>query len=228
MIYIIPTGGGMGVELWGTYGDLYRLYEIIGKFWAKEDKNGPQPKASENRDKAISAFSYEIRKAFQGSRLEQPERGHFHYSDGRHLGVQISWVHFLFSLTAIKFNMRYSPTDKEDIGQILLLEYWLEKAMFDYDAVGAQQLSGFIEDGLYGGNPHIYQYMRRITYDFFVLGGGKMAFRKLPQLLKKGIFFSESYKEYEAFLKKEAQRLNCDSSELELGDDNFDYDSIKW
>lgn len=228
MIYMMPTERGIGVELWGTYGDLYRLHEIIGKFWGKEEETGPQPKASANRDKAISAFSYEIRKAFQGSRLERLERGHFHFSDGRHLGVQISWVHFLFSLTAIKFNMRYSPTDKQDIAQIMLLEYWLEKAMFSYDEVGARELQGFIEDGLYGANPHIYQYMRCITHEFFILGGGKMAFRKLPQLLKKGIFFSESYKEYEQFLKKEALRLNCDSCELELSDDDFDYDDIRW
>ncbi|MCH5599497.1 DUF6904 family protein [Niabella ginsengisoli] len=140
MIYMLPTERGMGIELWGTYGDLYQLHDIVGKFWGKEEGNSPQPKASENRDKAISAFSYEIRKAFQGSRLEQPEGGHFYYSDGRHLGTRISWVHFLFSLTAIKFNMRYSPTNKQDIAQILLLEYWLEKAMFSYDAVGAKHL----------------------------------------------------------------------------------------
>ncbi len=215
MIYMIPTERGIGVELWGTYGDLYRLHEVIGKFWGKEEETGPQPKASVNRDKAISAFSYEIRKAFQGHRLEQAEHGHFHYSDGKHLGVQISWVHFLFSLTAIKFNMRYSPTDKEDIAQILLLEYQLEKAMFDYDNVGARQLRGFIEDGLYGANPHIYQYMRSITCEFFMLGGGKTAFRKLPQLLRKGIFMSEPYKTYEQSLKNDAKRLNCDSTDLE-------------
>lgn len=227
MIYMIPTKRGMGVEIWGTYGDLHVLYDIIGKFWNKEDINSINIKASANRDKAISAFSYDIRKAFQGSRLIRPG-GHFPYAEGKHLGVQISWPHFLFSLTAIKFNMLYYPTDKQDIAQIMLLEYWLENAMFSYDTVGARQLSGFIEDGLHGANPHIYQYMRSITYEFFMLGGGKTAFRKLPQLLKKGIFFSEPYKAYEQHLRSEAKRLNCDSTDLELGDDDFEYEDVLW
>ncbi|WP_202967936.1 DUF6904 family protein [Chryseobacterium cucumeris] len=180
MLYIIPTRFGLGVEIWGTYDDLNNFYEVISKFW--NDENKVNKKGFDNRDTLISGFSYEIRKAKEGSRLKR-DSNHLTFEELPYLGATISWVHFLFSLTALKFNMRYAETNKFDLSQILLVEFWLEKAMYSYDEVGAGNLKGFIEDGLYGGNNHIYQYMRSINLDFFLLGGGKKAFRKLPDLL---------------------------------------------
>lgn len=225
MIYIIPTKGGLGVEVWGTYDDLSNFYNVIGKFWNNEDKL--TKKGFDNRDNLISGFSYEIRKAKEGNRLKR-NSSHFSFEEQKHYGVQISWVHFLFSLTALKFNMKYCETNKFDISQILLIEFWLEKAMISYDEIGAKNLIGFIEDGLYGGNNHIYQCMRSVNLDFFILGGGKRAFRKLPELLKRGIYYTDEYKDYLKFLKEEAKKLNCEISELELSDDDFDYENLKW
>lgn len=39
---------------------------------------------------------------------------------------------------------------------ILQIEFWLEKAMIEYDPIGAQKLYGFIENGIYAANDHIY------------------------------------------------------------------------
>lgn len=225
MMYIIPTKGGLGVELWGTYDDLNHCYGFVGKFWNDEARHNT--KGFENRDSLISGFSYEVRKAKEGSRLKR-ETGHFSFEKQTYLGAQISWVHFLFSLTALKFNMRYVETNKYDISQILLIEFWLEKAMLSYDEPGAKNLTGFINDGLYGGNEAIYQCMRSVNLDFLSLGGGKKAFRKLPSLLKRGVYYTPEYKDYMEFLQSEAQRLNCKISDLELGDDNFDYEKLKW
>jgi hypothetical protein len=66
MIYILPTKHGIGVELWGTYEDFKTLHEVISKFW--NDENSIKIKGDENRDKLISSFSYEIRKAYEGNR----------------------------------------------------------------------------------------------------------------------------------------------------------------
>ena len=63
-------------------------------------------------------------------------------------------------------------------------------------------LIGFIEDGLYGANNYIYQYMRSINLDYYLLGGGKSAFRKLPNLLRKGIFFTNEYKDMKSIYKR--------------------------
>jgi hypothetical protein len=215
----------MGVELWGTYDDLSNLYEVVGKFW--NDENNFDKKGFENRDKLLSSFSYEIRKAKESSRLKKTT-SHFSSETQEHFGCQLSWVHFLFSLTALKSNMRYQETNKFDISLILLIEFWLEKAMRTFDEVGATNLVGFIEDGLFGANPYIYQYMRCINLDYYLLGGGKPAFRKLPDLLRKGVFYSYEYKAYEKYLQEEAKRLNCGITDLEINDDNIDYEKIKW
>lgn len=225
MIYLIPTKKGFGVELWGTYEDLESLYEVVGKFW--NDENNLNKKGFENRDKLISGFSYEIRKAKEGSRL-QKDFSHFTLEKQKYLGTQISWVHFLFSLSAIKHNMRYYETNKFDISYILLIEFWLAKAMYQFDEVGANKLNKFIEDGLYGANEYIYHYMRSINLDYFLLRRGKKNFRELSNLLSRGVLFTEEYKAYETFLKEEAKRLNCEVNDIEIDDDKVDYEKMEW
>jgi hypothetical protein len=225
MIYIIPTKRGMGVELWGNYDDLNSLYEVIGKFWNDENKFNMD--GFENRDKLIGVLSYEIRKAYEGIRLRR-KTSHFSPEEAAYYGTQISWVHFLFSLSALKYNMRYTATTKFDLSLFLQIEFWLEKSMNDFDEIGARQLIGFIEDGLHGANEYIYHFMRSVDIDYFLLGGGKSAFRKLPQLLTRGVFFSDEYRAYKTFLENEAKRLGCHVNDMEIDDDSIDYESIKW
>lgn len=225
MIYIIPTRRGFGVELWGTSQDLHSLYEVIGKFW--NDENNLNKEGFENRDNLISGFSYELRKAYEAKRLKK-KTSHYSFDEIAYLGARISWVHFLFSLSALKYNMRFRETNKFDISMILQIEYWLEKAMSDYDENGAKYLTKYIEDGIYGANEYIYQYMRSINLDYFLLGGGKKAFRQLPELLKRAIIFTDEYKEYLQFLEKESKRLNCEITNIEIDDDHVDYESMKW
>ena len=215
----------MGVEIWGTYDDLTNLYDVIAKFW--NDENYLNKSGFETRDKVISSFSYEIRKAKEGCRLTR-KTSHFSTDERDYFGCQISWVQFLFSLTAIKFNMRFYETNKFDIAQIMLIEFWLEQAMKNFDASTAVKLVGFIEDGLYGANKCLYQYMRSINLDFYLLGGGKTAFKKLPDLLRKGVFFTNEYREYEKFLLQDAKRLDCEVTELELSDEHIDYEKFEW
>ncbi len=225
MIYIIPTPRGLGVEIWGTYEDLDNFYGVISKFW--NDEQYLNKKGFENRDKLISGFSYEIRKAKEGSR-EKRETSHWGFEKTEYLGTKISWVHFLFSISAIKYNMRFYETNKFDISMILQIEFWLEKAMSKFDQIGAEKLIGFIEGGIYGANDHIYQFMRSINLEYFLLGGGKRAFRKLPELLKRGIFYTDEYRDFQAFLEKESKRLNCKMSDMEINDKHINYDNLKW
>lgn len=225
MIYIVPTKRGVGVELWGNYDDLDNLYEVIGKFWG--DENKLNLKGFENRDKLISSFSYEIRKAYEGCRLRR-ENSHYSLENIEYFGTRISWVHFLFSLSALKFNMRYSETNKYDISIFLQIEFLLEKAMNSFDEIGAINLIDYIEDGLYGANEYIYHYMRSINIDYLLLGGGKKAFRKLPGLLKRGVFSTKEYSIYRSFLEKDAKKFECEVNSMDINDDDIDYDNIKW
>lgn len=110
----------------------------------------------------------------------------------------------------------------------LQIEYWLEKSMNDFDEIGSRNLIGFIDDALDGANEYIYHYMRSINMDYILLGGGKRAFRKLPELLKRGIFFTHEYEDYKTFLEGEAKRLGCGVNDIEINDDIVDYEHIKW
>jgi len=225
MIYILPTKRGLGVELWGTHEDLSNLHAVISKFWSDEKYlNHP---GYENRDKLISGFSYEIRKGFEGSRLKR-KTGHFSYENSEYFGCQLSWIHFLFSLSALRYNMRLSEANKFDISIMLQLEFWLAKAMRSYDEIGANELGAFIDGGLYEGNKYLYQFMRSINVDYFLLGGGKKAFRKLPELLTRGVLLSEEYKLYTEFLGEESKRLGCEISDMEIDDDYINSEKIKW
>lgn len=225
MIYTLPTRRGLGVELWGSYDDLKCLYEVVGKFWNQE--NFKNDKDFENRDKAINAFSYEIRKCFQGGRLIRDESP-FSLEPIKYFGVQLSWVHILFSLSALRYNTRLIESNKFDLSVFLQLEFWLEKSMNEFDAIGAKSLIPFISGGIFSGNPYLYQFLRNIDANYFTLGGGKTAFRKLPALMNKAVLNHKEYIDYLVFLNKEATRLECSIYDLEISDDDIKYDEIIW
>jgi hypothetical protein len=224
MIYLVPTKHGLGVELWGHYEDLRILYDTIAKYGLDENKH---IKSQDNRDKVISGFVHEIRKAYEGSRLTR-DKAHYFSEASKLYGAQISWVHFLFSLAAIRYNMRFDDVDKFDASILMQIEWWLEKAMYNFDEIGAKSLSPFIDGAIYGANDYIYQFMRTINLQYFLLKGGKKAFRQLPELLKTGIYGTDNYNAYKISLEADAKKFNCKPNELEINDDNFDYDNIKW
>jgi len=224
MLYLISTKRGIGVELWGTYSDLHTFYEIISRFWGDEEKY--KIPGAENRDKVLSGFAHEIRKAYEGMRLKR-KTNHFTLDEAEYFGTQISWVHFLFSLTALKYNMRYYELTKYEISVFLQIEFWLEKAMNSYDTIGARKLVGYIEDGIYGANEYIYQYMRSINFDYILLDGGKKAFRQLSALLQRGVYNTAEYQEYRFSLENDSKKLKCNITDLDIDDDDVNYE-IKW
>lgn len=225
MFYLISTKRGLGVELWGTFSDLKMLHEAVGKFWNTDDTTARR--GGENKDALISAFSYEIRKAYEGQR-EKRKSGHFSLESEIHFGTHLSWVHILFSLSALRANMRFVGASKLDLAAFLQLEYWLEDAADSYDAVIARKLKPYINGALYQDNPYAYQFMRNINADYLTLGGGKQAFRKLPELLTAGVYFTEEYKDLLAFFTREAKRLGCEIDDLEVNDDHIEYETLKW
>lgn len=224
MIYAIPTKKGLGIEIWGTRDDLEYLYEIISKFWNNEDFI--YIKGYEDKNKLISSFSYEIRKASYGSRLTR-SNSHYSYEEIPYVGCQISWVHIIFSIVVLKYNMRMVENDKGDIAMFLHLEYWIERAMEKYDSVGAKRLLPFLDDAINAGNEYLYLYMRHINATFFEMKGGKIAFRKLADLMRVSIYSSNEYNDFLHFLSSEAKKHNCKIDDLELSDNDKIYE-IEW
>lgn len=225
MFYILPTKKGIGVEIWGTRNDLETLYDVFARFWGEE--NNYLEKGFETRDKIISGFAYALRKGYEGSRLVM-KNNHFSTEDIEYFGTQLSWVHVLFSINALRYNSRFFETTKFEISIFLQFEYWLENAMNEFDEIGAKFLIPFITDGIHIGNEHLYLYMRSIDIDYLLTKGGKVAFRQLPNLLNRAIIYTEEYKSYLLELEKDAKKLGCKISELEINDDEVNYEKIKW
>lgn len=67
MLQSNPTKKGTGIELWGDYGDLTRLYETIHKIGERLNEYKKEEKGQSD---IIMGFAYEVRKAFQHSRLK--------------------------------------------------------------------------------------------------------------------------------------------------------------
>ncbi|AUC84795.1 hypothetical protein CW731_05575 [Polaribacter sp. ALD11] len=225
MFYLKPTKNGIGIEIWGTYDDIRTVHSIVQNFWGNEKSD--KVRNSEERDDAISGFSYELRKTHEGSRLKR-KTSHFSFEEIEHLGCKLTWVHIIFALSALRFNMRYLETNKLEISIFMQFEFWLEKSAIEYDEKGGLELKHFFSSGDFGENEKVYQLLNGINADFLILNGGKKAFRKLPELLRRGIPFTSEYREYEEFLKKEAKRHNCEVHELTVNENNIDFENLKW
>lgn len=221
---MIPTKNGLGIEIWGTRDDMEYLYEIISKFW--NDEAFFHIKGYEDKNKLISSFSYELRKASYGSRLI---KNHSHYSveEIPYVGFKISWPHIIFSIVALRYNKRMVDSNKADIAMFLHLEYWIEQAMESYDSLGAKKLLPFLDSAVNAGNEYLYLYMRHINATFFKMKGGRNSFRKLADIMRVSIYFSDEYKDFLNFLQFEAKKYNCSIDELELSDDDNIYE-IEW
>lgn len=224
MIYAVPTKKGLGIEIWGTRDDLEYLYEVISKYWNNESFFNV--KGYEDKNKLISSFSYEVRKSSYGNRLK---RNHSHYSfeEIPYVGFKISWVQIIFSIVALRYNMKMVESNKAEIAIFLHLEYWVERAMENYDPAGAKKLLPFLDNAINSGNEYLYLYMRHINATFFEMKGGKFAFRKLADLMKVAIFLSDEFKDFFNFLNSEAKKHNCNIEDLELSDDDKIYE-IEW
>src|SRR5690606_20105587 len=224
MLYTTHTKRGLGIQIWGSYRDLSTLYAIISEFWSVPEFE--QMPGFENRNELISSFSYEVRKGMEGSRLSYqdprlPENGSQLY------GFEVSWVHIAFSLAALKENWKLVPPDKLDLAVFYSLEYWVESALEAYDIRTADKIKPSLNGAIYGANPCLYQFMRRINLDFFLLGGGKQAFRKLPNLLRTATYATVEYNEFNKHLGEEAKRLDCKPNEIDFDEKNEIYD-IAW
>lgn len=220
---MIPTKKGLGVEVWGTIDDLIFLYNTISNFW---NIDGFTERSDfEGRDNIISGFVHELRKASEGKRMKRTH-SHISYEQLEYHGFKISWVHILFFIGCLRYNMKYFYFSKLDLAKILQIEFWVDKCIADYDYQSYEQLKYFMEGGIYSGNESIYLVMRSVNMDFFKLKGGKIAFRKLPKLLKRAQLGTDEFNSFNDFLIQEAKSQNCKINDLDFSDDHINYEII--
>lgn len=224
MLYTIYTQRGLGVQIWGTYDDLRTLYEVISRFWNISEFEHIE--AFENRNQLISSFSYEVQKGMEGSRLAK-KGSHFSEEENQYYGFEVSWVHVLFSIVALKENWKLIPPDKLDLAYFYTLEYWIESGLDGFDSITGAKVKPYLNGGIYAANPLLYQFMRQLNLEFFQLGGGKNAFKKLPELLKASIYLTPEFEDLNKSLQKEAVKLGVKPRHLDFNEENSIY-KIKW
>lgn len=221
MLTATPTNRGTGISIWGDDDELRSLYHLVHKLAGDSEYTDD---AKGGRIKILHCFAYEIRHAYQESRLTKP----LTIAEGVHqtdFGFNFSWIDLLFTLNCLRFNAAYTPTDSED--QIILqrLEQITRQALQDFDSKGAQEIEQFIGPHLLNINhPWIWQFNQQIEIDYMEMNINKSRFRQIPNLLRQ----TEKWGPLHSFLigkiKTTAQELNCDVYEIEY----LESPDIKW
>jgi len=211
---------GKTVGLWGTHDDLKCLHQTVSEFWNDPSKSGN--KGYESRNDVLANFSFLVRKAYERCRKKRKCSHYYPLDEQEYLGVEISWVQILFALSALKENISFQASDKFQTATILQLEYWLERAMHDYDDKGAKGLSTFISRRIYSANEYLFKYMEVIDAQWMNLKGGKKHFRELPNLLIQTIVLTDEYEQLKEWLEARAEQCGCRVEEMRFVYDDQD------
>ena len=217
-----PTKNGTGISIFGDYGDLANLYEIVHEIARSRDEYNERLKA---QNQLLMNFAYEIRKAYSGQRLQDK----FTYSgdeiEYQYYGFQVVWTDILIFISVLRHNAGYIQTDKFQQANLYMLEHIVEKALFDYDPEGANQIKEFIGQRINITDKHAFLIYQALHIKFVTEKSGKRRFRKIPALI--GSHFSEWKDEYKQLINSlqiSAKEQNCDILELEFNN----FPDIKW
>lgn len=220
MLQSNPTKKGTGIELWGDYGDLTSLYETIHKIGERLNEYKKEEKGQSD---IIMGFAYEVRKAFQHSRLK--EKFVFDSENKvEYLGFRYLWTDLLYLISVLRFNAGYVVLDKIDQANLYILEHSCKKALFDYDPKGAQQIQPFIGQKIDIHNDLVFLVLQGINIEYLSKTLGKRRFRGIPDLLIAYSQFSPAYKMWKSDIESSAKALGCETHEIVY--DN--YPKIVW
>ena len=216
MLTSSPTKRGFGITLYGDYEDLGSIHKTIHKLcdsWLIAE--------NEQNEDALS-IAYEIRKAYEGKR----ETIVFKETKNTYFSFNIDWPFIIFYTSYFRYSASYCDTNKEDQSNLYRLEYYVEKSLIEYDhKIGNEILSWYQTIGCVSKD-FIISYVDDVAYEFLYGGGsGKMNFRRLPQLLRRFIEWSDKYKEYSQYMQEQASINNCTIAQLF---DSRERPEIKW
>ena len=216
MLQSYPTKNGTGLSIFGHSGDLNILHDTIHHFanTLDDDKN-PQ----KSQFQLLMNFAYEVRKASSGQRLTDK----FIYSgdniEHTSYGFQLVWTDVLIFISTLRRNAGYCQSDKIHQANLYILEFIVEKALFDYDPEGANQIKDFIARGINTNNDFAFILYQALHIKFVSDKPGKTRFRKIPKLIR-GHFseWEEDYKVLIASFQQSAKDQKCEVSDLEFSD----------
>jgi len=140
MLQGYPTKNGTGISILGDYGDLANLYETVHHFASTLNENNPIQKP---QHQLLMNFAYEIRQSYSGQRETEKVKfnGDIEYS---YYGFQLVWTDILIFISVLRHNAGYAQSDKLHQANLYMLEYVVEKALFEYDPEGASAIKEYI------------------------------------------------------------------------------------
>ena len=221
MLSSTSTKRGTGITIWGDEDDLQFLYQLVHQLagdshWTDDAKGG--------RCKILHSFAYEIRHAYQGSRLTRPVE----ITPGVHTadhGFNYSWIDILFTLACIRFNAAYTPTDKIDQELLGQLETIVKQALYEFDVKGAKEIEKFIGPHTLNVNHDwVWQFNQQIEIDYMEMNVNKTRFRNIPYLLNQTERWAPAHEWLKGKIKRTGTELGCDVYEIEY----LEYPNIKW
>jgi hypothetical protein len=216
MLQAHPTKNGTGVAIFGDYADLTSLYDTVHDIAKTLDENDTKIKG---QNQLLMNLAYEIRKAFSGDRLKDKIKFKGHDNELLYYGFQCVWTDILIFLSALRQNAGYCQTDKLHQSNLYLLEYIIEKALFSYDAEGANNISQFIGQRINVSNQYVFIIYQALHIRFVTETLGKKRFRNIPLLLVD--YFIEGRQEYMDLIRSfevSAKMRNCEITDLEFDD----------
>lgn len=222
MLQGYPTKNGTGISIFGDYGDLNGLYSTIHEIANSLDENNVRLKA---QNQLLMNLAYEIRKAYSGQRLKDTLIFSGDDKEMQYYGFQCVWTDILIFISVLRHNAGYVQTDKFQQANLYMLESVVEKALFDFDPVGANSIQYFIGQRINITNQYAFIIYQSLHLKFVSASSGKKRFRNIPQLI--GDHFSEYRQEYKDLIRSleiSAKEQNCEITDLEFKD----FPDIKW
>lgn len=218
MLQAYPTIKGTGIELLGDYADLCNLYSTFQKLF-KEDTE-----IERERTRILTIMSYEIRHAYQGDRLVKKVE----YDAGNkvsYYGCRIDWITLLYTISCLRDHAGFIVLDELDHANLLVLEYFCKKALFEYDAQGANIIQNFINARIDTHDKFVYLIHQEIVNQFYRMRPGKNRFRQIPKLLIQYSYHTPAYNLLEMHINTLLQQTGDTISNIES---NYPDIEIQW
>lgn len=214
MLQAFPTKNGTGISIFGDYGDLTSLYATVHEVSLHLKEEDPKTKG---QFQVLMNFAYEIRKAYSESRLKEKISYAGNDRKVEYCGFNYVWTDILIFISALRHNAAFVPTTRQDQANMYLLEYVVERALFNYDAEGANAIQNFIGQRINVSSQFVFLIYQALHLRFVDEKGGKTRFRKIPSMLID--FFSEYRPEYKNLmlsLEISAKKEKCEILDLEF------------
>lgn len=221
MLQAYPTKGGTGVSIFGDYADLHALYSTANKIVESLDEREIN---QDGQQKLLANFKHEVKKAYSGQRLIET----FTFDNQKpinYFGFQLVWTDILIFMSVLRYNAGFIRTDGLSHSVLYLLEHVVERALFNYDPVGASQIKEFIGQRINITDDYAFQLYQAVHLEMTTGKTGKTRFRNIPDLLGK--YFSRISPEYKglvASFEQSGRENGCHPTELEFND----FPKIKW